>query len=180
MTENEKEFDLKKSIRTTPHWPKQGVMFRDVSTLLRDPKAFKHSITKLKEYCKKKNPTKIVGIDSRGFIFASVLAHELNLPLVLIRKKGKLPPETVSQEYELEYGIDQIEMHKDSISAEDNVVIIDDLLATGGTMKAACRLVEKLSGTISGIAIIIDLPDLKGREKLQGYDIFHLVKFDGE
>lgn len=180
MKNENKKFDLKSTIRTVPHWPKQGVMFRDITTLLENPEAFSYTIKKFAERYKNKNITKIVGIESRGFIFGAALAKELHLPFVLMRKPGKLPAETISQEYQLEYGTDTIEIHKDSIKHGDNVLLVDDLLATGGTMKAACRLVEKLYGNVSSIALVIDLPDLKGRDKLKGYDVFHLVEFEGE
>lgn len=174
------EMDLKKFIRTVPDWPKPGIMFRDITTLLMNPQAFNYSIRKFKEHYQNKNIHKIAGIESRGFIFGAALAKELNLPFVLIRKKGKLPAETVSQEYELEYGTDRIEIHKDAISPGDKVLIVDDLIATGGTALAAARLVEKLDGHVAGISFVISLPDLKGREKLQNYNLYHLVEFAGE
>ncbi len=174
------EFDLKSIIRTVPHWPKPGVMFRDITTLLKNPEAFNYCINKLKEYYQEKNITKVAGIEARGFIFGAVLAKELNLPFVVIRKPGKLPAETISEEYELEYGIDKIEIHQDAIGAGDNVLIVDDLLATGGTMSAACKLVERLGGNVAGIAGVVYLPDLKGKEKLKKYDVFHLVEFEGD
>ena len=123
---------------------------------------------------------KIAGIEARGFIFGAALAHQLNLPFVLIRKKGKLPAETVSQEYALEYGTDKIEMHKDAVDAGENVLIVDDLMATAGTAKAACLLIEKLGGKVQECAFVIELPELRGREKLVGYNIFSLVKFERE
>lgn len=179
-TIKKKEFDLKSTIRTIPNWPKPGIMFRDITTLLQDPEAFDYCIKKFKERYQHQNISKIAGIESRGFIFGSVLARELKLPFVLIRKKGKLPAETVAHEYQLEYGTDTIEIHKDAIEEGDNVLITDDLLATGGTMRAACDLVEKLGGKVFSCALVIDLPDLKGREKLVDYDIFNLVEFEGE
>jgi len=176
----EDSFCLKSSIRTIANWPKEGIMFRDITTLLQNPKAFSYTIEKLKEkYCDK-NITKIAGIESRGFIFGAVLAKEMGLPFILIRKPGKLPSQTIFQEYDLEYGSDRIEIHKDAIDHTDNVLIVDDLLATGGTMGAACKLVEKLGGNIVSCAIVIDLPDLKGRERLANYDVFSLVEFEGE
>lgn len=174
------EFDLKMAIRTIPNWPKPGVMFRDITTLLQDPKAFNYCIQKFKEYYKSRNISKIAGIESRGFIFGAALANELNLPFAVIRKPGKLPARTVSQEYELEYGTDKIEIHADAINYGDNILIVDDLLATGGTALAACRLVEKLNGNVAGLAFVINLPDLKGKEKLSNYDVFQLVEFEGD
>lgn len=176
---NNLEF-LKSTIRTVPHWPKPGIMFRDITTLLQNPKAFNLTIKKFKEKYQNNHLDKIAGIESRGFIFGAALAREMNLPFVLIRKKGKLPAETVAHEYQLEYGTDTIEMHKDAINYGENVLIVDDLLATGGTMQAACKLVEKLGGKVASCAFVIDLPDLKGREKLKGYNVFHLVEFEGE
>ncbi|HLC88499.1 MAG TPA: adenine phosphoribosyltransferase [Candidatus Nanoarchaeia archaeon] len=178
--DEKKEFDLKSVIRTVPNWPKPGIMFRDITTLLQEPKAFSYVVEKFKEEYKWKNIDKIAGIESRGFIFGAVLAKELGLPFVLIRKKGKLPAETVSQEYALEYGTDKIEMHKDAINAGERVLIVDDLLATGGTLLAACKLVEKLQGKVAGATVVIDLPELGGMKKLAGYDVFKLVDFEGE
>ncbi len=172
--------DLTKVIRTVPNWPKPGIMFRDITTLLMNPEAFHYCIKKLKEQYQTKNITKIAGIESRGFIFGAALAHEMNLPFILIRKKGKLPPPVIAQEYALEYGIDKIEIQPDVIKNNENILIIDDLLATGGTMAAACHLVEKVGGTIAGCAFIINLPDLKGTDKLKDYDLFWLVEFEGD
>src|SRR3989338_2530402 len=134
--------DLTKVIRTIPNWPKPGIMFRDITTLLQNPEAFAYCIQQFKEHYQTKKITKIAGIESRGFIFGAALAYEMHLPFVLIRKKGKLPAETVAQEYQLEYGTNTIEVHKDAIEKGDQVLIIDDLIATGGTMGAACKLVE--------------------------------------
>ena len=172
--------DLTTVIRTVPNWPKPGIMFRDITTLVANPQAFQYCIAKLKQQYINKNITKIAGIESRGFIFGAALAHEMNLPFILIRKKGKLPPPVIAQEYQLEYGTDKIEIQPDSITPKDNILLIDDLLATGGTMHAACHLVEKVGGTIAGCAFIINLPDLKGTEKLKKYDQFWLVEFAGE
>ena len=172
--------DLKSKIRTVPHFPKKGIMFRDITTLLKDPKAFKYSIKKLKKYYKDKNVDVVAGPESRGFIFGAVLAHELGVGFVPIRKPGKLPAETESQEYELEYGTDKIEIHKDAIEKGQNVLIIDDLLATGGTSEAAAKLVEKLGGKVAGLAYLIELSFLKGRDKLKNYDVYSLIDYDSE
>jgi len=172
--------DLTTVIRTVPNWPKPGIMFRDITTLIANPQAFRYCITTLKEQYQNKGITKIAGIESRGFIFGAALANEMNLPFILIRKKGKLPPPVIAQEYQLEYGTDKIEIQPDAIKPNDTILIIDDLLATGGTMHAACHLVEKVGGTIAGCAFIINLPDLKGTEKLKKYDQFWLVEFAGE
>lgn len=172
--------DLKTTIRTIPNWPKPGIMFRDITTLIQNPEAFRYCIYKFKEEYQHKNITKIAGIESRGFIFGAALAYEMRLPFILIRKKGKLPAETVAQEYQLEYGTDKIEVHKDAINHGDNVLIIDDLIATGGTILAACQLVEKLGGIVAGLALVINLPELKGLEKIKKYNPFWLVEFEGE
>lgn len=172
--------DLKQYIRTIPNWPKPGIQFRDITTLIQNPQAFHYCIQQFKEKYEHKNITKIAGIESRGFIFGAALAYEMNLPFILIRKKGKLPAETVSQEYQLEYGTDKIEIHKDAIVNSDKILIVDDLIATAGTLLAATKLVEKLGGIICSCAVVIELPNLKGREVLQNYDLFSLVRFEGE
>ena len=172
--------DLKSTIRTIPNWPKEGIMFRDITSMLEQPEAFKFATQKFLEKFQGNGITKIAGIDARGFVFASVLAKEMNLPLVLIRKKGKLPGETIGQEYELEYGSATLEVHKSSIQVGDKVLIMDDLLATGGTALAAAQLVEKLGASVEAISFVIDLPDLNVREKLANYNLFHLIEFDGE
>ena len=157
-------------------------MFRDITTLLKDPKAFSHVIDTFAERYKNKDINKIIGIESRGFIFGSALAHKLNLPFIPIRKPNKLPAETVSEEYELKYGRDKVEIHKDAINQGDKVLIIDDLVATSGTCLAACNLVKKLGGEIVECGFVIELPDLKGRERLEsaGYKVFSLIQFEGE
>jgi adenine phosphoribosyltransferase len=172
--------DLKEKIRTVPHWPIEGVMFRDITTVLQEPEAMKEACNRFYERYKGKKIDKIVGIDARGFIFGSVLAYQLNLGLILVRKKGKLPYKTVSAEYTLEYGTDTVEMHEDAIQKGDQVLIVDDLIATGGTISAAIELVEKLGGEVVECAFVIELPDLKGREKIKGYNIFSMVEFEGD
>jgi 5'-methylthioadenosine phosphorylase len=179
-TEVEKSFNLKDTIRTVPNWPKPGIMFRDITTLLQNPIAFDYSIELFAKKYKSYNLTKIAGIDSRGFIFGAALAREMKLPFIVVRKKGKLPFSTVSQEYELEYGTDTIQMHTDSVSPGDKVLIIDDLIATGGTAIAACQLVERLGGIVASVAFVINLPDLHGIDKLNKYDTYSLVEFEGE
>ncbi len=172
--------DLKEKIRTVPHWPIEGVMFRDITTVLQDPEAMKEACDRFYERYKGKKIDKIVGIDARGFIFGAVLAYQLNLGLILVRKKGKLPYKTVSAEYTLEYGTDTVEMHEDAIQKGDQVLIVDDLIATGGTISAAIELVEKLGGEVVECAFVIELPELKGREKIKGYNIFSMVEFEGD
>ena len=174
--------DPKESIRTIPDWPKPGIMFRDITTLLADPQAYGEAMEKLIAHYRELSFDKIVAIESRGFLFGSILAHELKKGLVLIRKPGKLPGETTSEEYELEYGTDCVEIHSDSISPKERVVVIDDLLATGGTVLAAIRLCEKLEAEIVEAGFIIDLPDVGGSRKLKdaGYRCFTLIEFEGD
>jgi len=172
--------DLKSTIRSIPHWPIESVTFRDITTLMENPEAFKHACDCLFERYQNKNIDKIVAIDARGFVFGSVLAYHLNVGLVLVRKKGKLPSSTIQADYTLEYGTNTVEMHDDSLSKGERVVIVDDLIATGGTVSAAAKLVEQLGGNIVECAFVIELPDLKGREKISNYPVFSLVSFDGE
>jgi len=172
---------LKKKIRTIPNWPKEGVMFRDITTLMKDPKAFSEIIEIFYSRYKDQKVDLVAGIESRGFILAGALAHKLGIGFIPIRKPGKLPAETESVEYELEYGKDKIEIHKDAINPGLNILLIDDLIATGGTADAACQLIEKLGGRVHEAAFIIDLPDLKGNEKLQKRcKTFSIMKFEGE
>lgn len=173
---------IKPKIRTVPHWPKKGVMFRDITTLLKDSHGFNYLIDKLVERYKDIKIDVVAGIEARGFITGSVLAHRLGVGFVPIRKPGKLPAETVSEEYELEYGKDGVEIHKDSISPGSKVLLVDDLVATGGTMLASANLVKKLGGEVVECSFIVDLPDLGGKKKIEdaGYKVFHLVEFEGE
>lgn len=171
---------IKKSIRTIPHFPKKGVMFRDITTLLKDSDAFKKTCDEFHKRYKDKKIDVVVGIESRGFIFGAVLAYLLGVGFVPIRKPGKLPGKTVKQEYELEYGTDAVEIHKDAITKGDNVLVVDDLIATGGTIGATIKLIEKLRGKVVECCFVIELPELKGRDKIQGYSIFNLVDFEGE
>jgi len=172
--------DLKSKIRTVPHWPIEGVMFRDITTLLQDPEAFKYCCDELYNRYKDQKIDVVVGIEARGFIFGAVLAYKLGCSFVPVRKKGKLPHKTVSHTYEKEYGPDTIEMHEDAVKKGDKVLVVDDLLATAGTSEASIKLIEKLGGEIIESAFVIDLPDLKGRERLKGYKVFSLVSFEGE
>ena len=172
--------DLTEKIRTIPHWPMEGVMFRDITTLVQDPEAFRYTCDLLYDRYKDMKIDKVVSIDARGFIFGAVLAYKLDVGLVLVRKKGKLPPETIQEEYTLEYGTNVVEISKHGIQKGDQVLIVDDLIATGGTVSAAAKLVEALGGDIIECAFVIELPDLRGREKLKGYKIFKLCEFEGE
>ncbi len=172
--------ELKKKIRTVPHWPVQGVMFRDITTLLQDGKAFKHAVDIFYERYKDKKIDKVVGIESRGFVFGAALAYLLGVGFVPVRKPKKLPHKTIRAEYEKEYGKDAVEVHDDALKPGERVVVIDDLIATGGTVKAACELVETLGGTVVECAFLIDLPDLGGKEKIKDYKIFSIMEFEGE
>lgn len=168
---------LKDSIRDVPDFPKEGIIFKDITTLLKDPLSFKSSIKLLIKEIKKYKVDKVLGIESRGFIFGTPIAIELNAGFVPIRKPRKLPAETHSTTYDLEYGTDSIEIHKDAIIPGDKVVIIDDLLATGGTAQAACDLVDKCGGVPVLVAFLIELTFLNGRDKLKGRNIFTLLEF---
>lgn len=177
----EKELEkLKRSVRTIPGFPKPSIMFRDITTLLKDKGAFNSAIELLINRYIGRGIDKVVGVESRGFIVGGVLAHRLGVGFVPARKPGKLPGEASKVEYELEYGKDALEIHNDAISYQEKVLIVDDLLATGGTALAAVKLVEGLGGKVVGCSFIIELPDLKGREKLVGYDVFSLIAFEGD
>ena len=173
---------IKSKIRTIENYPIKGVMFRDITTLLKDPEGLRDSINKLADRYKDLNIDKIAVIESRGFIVGAPLAYLLNVGLVLIRKPGKLPAETINQDYELEYGTDRIEVHLDAIEKGEKVLIVDDLIATGGTAEAAVRLVQKMKGDIVECCFIIDLPDIGGRDRLEnmGLKVFTLCEFEGE
>ena len=172
--------DLKSKIRTVPHWPIEGVMFRDITTLLQDGPAFKQACDDLHKRYKDEKIDAVVGLESRGFIFGAVLAYKLGVSFVPIRKPGKLPSKTISAEFEKEYGKDKMEIHADAIKKGDKVLIVDDLIATGGTISAAVKLVEQLGGEVVECAFLIDLPELKGKEKIKGYKIFTMMDFEGE
>jgi len=170
---------LEKSIRNIPDFPKSGILFRDVTTLIQNKDAFKKSVDLLSKKYKSRGFNKVVGVEARGFIFGAAVAHKIGAGFVPVRKKGKLPYKTISTTYELEYGTDTLEIHKDAIAPGEKVLIIDDLLATGGTVKAVTELVNQLGGKILGIGFVIELVDLKGKEKLKDYPIFSLIKFEG-
>jgi len=172
--------ELKKYIRSVKDFPIKGIMFRDITTLLLDPVASKKTIDELYDLAKDKNITKVVGIESRGFLFGMMLAEKLGVGFVPIRKPGKLPAETESIEYELEYGKDKIEIHKDAINEGDKILLHDDLLATGGTAAAACKLIEKLGGEVVQVSFIVELYFINGREKLEKYDVKALVDYKSE
>ena len=171
---------IKSNVRSIPDWPIQGVIFRDITTLLEDPKVFKTICAIFYNRYVDQKVDKIVGIDARGFIFGAVLAYQLDISFVPIRKKGKLPYKTISESYSLEYGEETIEIHEDAISSGDRIVIIDDLMATGGTIAASAALVDKLGGDILECAFVIELPDLRGRDKMQNRNCFAIIEFEGE
>ncbi len=169
---------LKQSIREVPDFPKPGILFYDITTLLKDKTGLRSVVDALKERYEESGVDVVVGVEARGFIFAPVLAYALGAGFVPVRKPRKLPAETVSEEYALEYGTDKVEVHKDAIRPGQNVLIIDDLLATGGTAAAVARLVEKLGGKVAGLGFVVELDFLCGREKLGGYDVFSLLHYD--
>ena len=168
---------LAKLIRTVPDFPKPGIQFKDITTLLQQPEAFRGIINGWKERYLNQAIDTIVGAESRGFIFGAPLAYAMGLPFVPVRKPGKLPAETISEDYELEYGTDSLEIHVDSIKSGDRVLLVDDLLATGGTMLAVAELVKRLGGEVVEMAFVVELPPLKGREKLKDYAVHTLVEF---
>jgi adenine phosphoribosyltransferase len=172
-----KTFDLKGSIRDIPDFPKKGIIFKDITTLLAKGELFRHAIDEIADHYKDKGISKVVGIESRGFIIGSAVAYKLGAGVVPIRKKGKLPYKTISATYQLEYGTDTLEMHEDGVNSKEKILIVDDLLATGGTAGATVDLVRKLGADIVGLAFLIELEFLKGREKLKGQDIFTLIKY---
>jgi adenine phosphoribosyltransferase len=169
--------DLAQHIRNVPDFPKPGIQFKDITTLLLVPEAFRYVISQFKTRYADQKVDGIVGVDARGFIFAASLAHELGLPLITARKKGKLPADTISEEYELEYGTAIVEMHRDSVKPGHSIVIIDDLLATGGTVGAVVRLIERLGGQVTEAAFVVELPPLGGRKRLDPVPVHSLVEF---
>ena len=170
--------DLASTIRSVPDFPIEGILFYDITTLLKNPAALKDSIDQLVERYRDAGVEVVVGVESRGFIYGTPLAYQLGVGFVPVRKPGKLPAETAAESYELEYGTNTIEIHVDGIKPGQKVLIVDDLLATGGTARATCNLVEKLGGQVVGIAFLIELDFLNGRDKLQGYNVFSLLHYN--
>lgn len=170
--------DLKEKIRVIEGFPKEGISFKDITTLVADGEAFKESIDRIVEHLKDKNVDVILGPEARGFIFGVPVAYALGVGFVPVRKKGKLPAETVSVDYSLEYGVDVLEIHKDAIKKGQKVAIVDDLLATGGTVEAVAKLVEKVGAEVVALDFAIELTELKGRDKLEGYEVMSLVQYD--
>jgi adenine phosphoribosyltransferase len=170
--------DLARTIRSVPDFPVEGILFYDITTMLKNPEAFKESVDQLVNYYQETKVDIVIGVESRGFIFGAPLAYKLGAGFVPVRKPGKLPAEKLTESYELEYGTNTLEIHKDAIEQGQKVLVVDDLLATGGTAKATCNLVEKLGGQVVGVAFVIELNFLKGREQLKGYDVFSLLSYD--
>ncbi len=174
------EAKLKNIIRTVGDFPKPGINFFDITTLLADAEGFALACKAMADPYRDQNIDLVVGAESRGFIFGAAVARELNVGFIPVRKPGKLPAQTISEEYELEYGTDKLEMHADAIQKGQRILMVDDLLATGGTMQAACRMVEQLGGKIVGIAFLIELTFLPGRSKLTDYPLHTLIAYDAE
>ena len=169
---------VKKTIRDIVDFPKKGIIFRDITTVVKDKEALKRIVNFLTEKFKDKDIDYVAAVESRGFIFGSALAYNLNAGFILVRKPGKLPAKTISEEYSLEYGTDKIEIHEDAIEKGKNVLVIDDLLATGGTVNACCKLIKKTGANIVGCAFVIELSDLKGREKLpKDIEVISMIKY---
>ncbi|MBV9080207.1 MAG: adenine phosphoribosyltransferase [Elusimicrobia bacterium] len=169
--------DFKRLIRSIPDFPKPGILFRDITTLLSDGNAFRRAIDQLANRFKNKGITKVVGIESRGFLTAAPLAYLLGAGFIPVRKKGKLPFQTHSVSYDLEYGTDTLEMHRDAVLADEKTLVVDDLLATGGTARATCDLVRSSGAKVAAVCFLIELTALKGRERLKEFDVFSLITY---
>jgi len=174
--------DLKDVIRTIPDYPKPGIMFRDITTLLTDARGFRRAIDELVQPLAGAKIDKVAGIEARGFILGGAIAHQLSVGFVPIRKKGKLPYETISEEYKLEYGVDEVEIHIDAVAKSERILLVDDLIATGGTAMAAIKLLERAEAEVVLCSFVVDLPDLGGADKLRalGKKVVSLVEFEGE
>jgi len=172
--------DIKSYIREIPDWPVKGVNFKDITTLLQNPKVFKYTVDEMCRPFLGQKIDKIVAIDARGFLLAAPMAYKMNCGVVLVRKKGKLPYKIIEKQYQKEYGVDILTMHLDAIKRGEKVLIVDDLLATGGTIAAAVEMVQDLGGKIVGMSFIIDLPFLGGSKKLKNYNLKYLIKYDSE
>jgi adenine phosphoribosyltransferase len=172
---------LKSRIRTIPDYPKPGIMFRDITTLLQDPKGFRKTVDELVQLHVQSRIDKVAGIEARGFILGGAVAHQLGVGFVPVRKKGKLPYETIQEDYELEYGTDTVEIHSDAVLPGESILLVDDLIATGGTAEAALRLIRRTGGEVIGSAFVVELPDLGGRRRLEnmGCEVLSLCSFEG-
>ena len=171
-------FDPKQFIRSVPDFPKAGILFRDITPLLGSPEAFRTSVRRIADHFRGRNVDAVAAVEARGFLFAAPLALELDVALVPIRKPGKLPCETIALSYALEYGTDALEIHADAFSPGANVLVVDDLLATGGTVEACCRLVEKAGAKVVACAFLVELAGLNGAKRISQYEVFSLIKFD--
>ncbi len=169
--------ELKNSIRNVPDFPKKGILFKDITTLLKDSRKFKHAVEIIAAKYQGKRIDKVAAVEARGFILGGALAYKLGAGFVPVRKKGKLPAEVFEVSYQLEYGTDTLQMHRDAICPKERVLIVDDLLATGGTARAVCQLLEKAAAEIVGVEFLIELSDLKGIEKLKGYPVSSIIRF---
>ncbi|OFW63639.1 MAG: adenine phosphoribosyltransferase [Actinobacteria bacterium RBG_19FT_COMBO_36_27] len=172
--------DLKQKIRKIPDFPKKGIVFIDITTLIRDGKAFRYSVDKIAEYCQGKKIDAVLGAEARGFIYGAAVAYKLGIGFIPVRKPGKLPYKTNKISYDLEYGKNILEIHIDAIKKGDRILIVDDLAATGGTAKAKAELVEKMGGEVVGICFLVELEFLNPRETLKGYDVFSLIKYGSQ
>jgi adenine phosphoribosyltransferase len=175
-----KHLDIKQYIRSVPDFPKKGIVFKDITTLTQNPAAFKATVDEFYKQYKDKDIDAVVAVESRGFIFGAALAYKLGCGFVPVRKPHKLPAKTIKQEYQLEYGTDSLEIHTDAIIPGSRVLILDDLLATGGTILATCELIKKLEGSIIGLGFVVELVFLKGRERLAEYEVYSITSYDSE
>jgi adenine phosphoribosyltransferase len=169
--------DLRDKIRDVPDFPREGILFKDVMPLIADPAYFAESIRQLAEWTRPRQPDLVLGAEARGFIFGGALAYELGAGFIAARKPGKLPWETIEATYALEYGVDSLQVHRDAVRPGARVIVLDDVLATGGTAKAKCELVEQLGGVVAGVVFVIELAFLNGRERLAGYDVHSLIQY---
>jgi adenine phosphoribosyltransferase len=174
------KLDLKQKIRDIPDFPKKGVVFRDITTLLSDGGSFRYAVDRMSEHYENKKIDLVLGAEARGFIFGAVIAYKLGIGFIPVRKPGKLPFKTCQASYDLEYGQNVLQMHIDAVRKGDRVLVVDDLVATGGTAKAKAELVEKMGGIVEGFCFLIELEFLKPREALEGYDVFSIVKYESE
>jgi adenine phosphoribosyltransferase len=169
--------NLSSYIRNVPDFPVDGIQFKDITTLIKRGDLFVQAVDRLYEPFRQDDISKVVSVEARGFIFGAALAYKLNVGFIPVRKPGKLPADSITQEYQLEYGVDSIEIHSDAVEKKDRILVVDDLLATGGTAAACCQLIEKMDGKIVGLSFLIELSDLKGRERLKDYVVHSVITF---